>query len=293
MRFVTRVLLLVFVLLFLAKSYATEQGEQQLQQVEQRTGGRIGVAALDTGSGRNIRHRAEERFPMCSTFKLLAAAAVLHQVDGGKDKLTRFIPYTKADLLEYAPVTRAHVDEGGMTLDALCAAALQLSDNTAANLLLKTIGGPEGLTRYARSLGDKDTRLDRTEPDLNSSAPGDERDTTTPAAMLGDLNVLLLGDALSPASREQLNRWLSGNSTGAGMIRAGVPKDWQVGDKTGRGANGATNDIAILRPPGKAPILLAVYSVGSAASLDARLGAIAQVARIVSDILGESRKHEK
>ena len=288
----SRLLLLFFVLLSLAQSYAAEPGEQRLKEVEARTGGRLGVAALDTGSGRQIRHRAEERFPMCSTFKFLAAAAVLHRVDQGKDNLTRFIPYTKADLLEYAPVTRAHVNEGGMTLGALCAAALQLSDNTAGNLLLKTIGGPEGLTRYARSLGDKDSRLDRIEPDLNSALPGDERDTTTPAAMLGDLRVLLVGDELSPASREQLNRWLSGNTTGAEMIRAGVPKGWQVGDKTGRGANGATNDIAILRPPGRAPILLAVYSLGSTASANARLGAIAEAARIVSDVLGESTREE-
>ncbi len=198
---------------------------------------------------------------MCSTFKFLAAAAVLHRVDGKEEQLGRMIPYTRADLLEYAPVTTEHVKEGGMTLGGLCAAALELSDNTAANLLLKTIGGPEGLTRYARSLGDQQTRLDRIEPDLNSAIPGDERDTTTPAAMLGNLRALLLTNALSPASRQQLGTWLEKNKTGAEMLRAGVPGDWRVGDKTGRGAHGATNDIAILRPPGKAPILVAVYSV--------------------------------
>ena len=147
---------------------------------------------------------------MCSTFKLLAAAAVLHRVDEKKAQLTDVIPYTKADLLEYAPVTKQHVDEGGMTLDALCAAAIELSDNTAGNLLLKTIGGPEGFTRYARSLGDEKTRLDRVEPDLNSALPGDERDTTTPAAMVADLRSLLLGDALSqivpPATRRLARR---------------------------------------------------------------------------------------
>jgi len=221
---------------------------------------------------------------MCSTFKFLAAAAVLHRVDLKQDELTRFITYTKADLLEYAPVTKAHVDEGGMMLGALCAAAIQQSDNTAGNLLLRTIGGPEGLTRYARSLGDKDTRLDRVEPFLNSAMPGDERDTTTPAAMLEDLRVLLAGDALTPAARDQLDAWLAGNETGVDMLRAGLPKDWKVGDKTGRGANGATNDVAILRPPGRQPILVAVYSVGSTASPADRQQAIAEVGRLIAEM---------
>ncbi len=219
---------------------------------------------------------------MCSTFKLLAAAAVLHRVDLKQERLTRFVTYTRADLLEYAPVTKAHVDEGGMTLGGLCAAAIQRSDNTAGNLLLKAIGGPEGLTRYARSLGDKETRLDRIEPFLNSALPGDERDTTTPAAMVEDLRALLLGDALKPAARDQLDTWLAGNETGADLLRAGLPGDWKVGDKTGRGANGATNDIAILRPPGRQPILVAVYSVGSTASQAERQRAIAEVARLIA-----------
>ena len=220
---------------------------------------------------------------MCSTFKLLAAAAVLDRVDKKQEQLTRFMPYTKADLLEYAPVTKQHINEGGMTLGALCAAALEHSDNTAANLLLKTIGGPEGYTRYARSLGDKETRLDRPEPDLNTAVPGDKRDTTAPAAMAANLHSLLLGRALSQGSREQLNTWLAANTTGNEMIRAGLPRDWKVGDKTGRGSNGATNDIAILRPPGKAPILLAVYYVGSAGPRDELQNAIAEVARIVAE----------
>ncbi len=255
----------------------------RIEAIERNLGGRLGVAVLDTGNGQRLEHRAGERFPMCSTFKLLAAAAVLHRVDAQEDQLSRVIPYTKADLLEHAPVTSKHVDEGGMALVALCAAALQQSDNTAGNLLLRVIGGPEGLTRYARALGDQATRLDRFEPFLNSAAPGDERDTTTPAAMLGDLRVLLLGDALRPASRQQLDAWLVGNETGNEMLRAGLPKDWQVGDKTGRGARGATNDIAILRPPGKAPILVTVYFVDSTASPAARVAAIAEVGRVIAE----------
>ena len=255
--------------------------EKRIAALETRLGGRLGVAALDTSSSRRLEHRAGERFPMCSTFKLLAAAAVLHRVDEKKEQLTRFIPYTEADLLEYAPITREHVNEEGMTLAALCAAAIEYSDNTAGNLLLQTIGGPEGLTRYARSLGDEQTRLDRLEPQLNSAVPGDERDTTTPSAMVADLHALLLGNALSQQSRQRLDSWLAENKTGGEMIRAGLPNDWKIGDKTGRGGNGATNDIAIIRPPSKPPILLAIYFVGSTASSEARLGAIADVARIV------------
>jgi beta-lactamase class A len=256
--------------------------EQHIGAIERNLGGRLGVAVLETGSGRRLEHRAGERFPLCSTFKLLAAAAVLHRVDEKQEQLARVIPYTKADLLKYAPVTTEHVKEGGMALGALCAAAIQYSDNTAGNLLLQTIGGPEGLTRYARSLGDEQTRLDRIEPHLNSAVPGDERDTTTPAAMLANLRTLLMGEALSPPSRQLLETWLTENKTGDDLIRAGLPKDWKVGDKTGRGGNGATNDVAVLRPPGKAPILLVVYFVGTTASPKARNGAIAEVARVVA-----------
>jgi beta-lactamase class A len=261
----------------------TDAAEKRVEAIETRLGGRLGVAALDTGSSRRLEHRASERFPMCSTFKLLAVAAVLHRVDEKAEQLTRFIPYTKADLLEYAPVTTEHVHEGGMTLAALCAAAVEESDNTAANLLLQTIGGPEGLTRYARSLGDEQTRLDRLEPDLNSAVPGDKRDSTTPAAMVANLRTLLLGHALSQQSRQLLDNWLAENKTGGEMIRAGLPNEWKIGDKTGRGSNGATNDIAIIRPPGKSPILLAIYFVGSTASQKARQAAIADVARIVAE----------
>jgi beta-lactamase class A len=230
-----------------------------------------------------LEHRANERFPLCSTFKLLAAAAVLHLTDDKKEQLTRLVPYTKADLLEYAPVTKEHVNEGGMTLAALCDAALTYSDNTAGNLLLATIGGPEGLTRYARSLGDQQTRLDRKEPDLNRVEPGDERDTTTPAAMVGNLHALLIGDALSNASRQKLEDWMVANKTGADLIRAGLPNEWKIGDKTGRGGHNATNDVAIIRPPGKSPILLSIYFVGSTAPPKARNAALAEVARIVVD----------
>jgi beta-lactamase class A len=170
-----------------------------------------------------------------------------------------------------------------MTLGNLCAAAIEQSDNTAGNLLLRTIGGPSGLTSFVRAIGDLVTRLDRMEPDLNTAIPGDERDTTTPAVMRDDLVRLLTRDVLSPGSRRQLETWLAGNKTGAQTIRAGVPATWRVGDKTGRGDNGATNDVAILRPPNRPPIFLAIYSVGSTAAANERTATVSEVAGVVAE----------
>ena len=264
---------------------AGSDAANQIAAIEARLGSRIGVAALDTGSGKRLDYRAEERFPMCSTFKFLAATAVLKRVDKKQDRLDRFISYDAKDILEYAPITKAHLKEGGMTLGALCEAAIEQSDNTAGNLLLDAIGGPAGVTNFARSLVDQVTRLDRKEPDLNSAIPGDERDTTTPGSMLADMTRILTGDVLSRSSRRQLKDWLQRNKTGETMIRAGVPTDWIIGDKTGRGANGATNDIAIMRPPDRAPVLLTIYSVGSTEPANDRAAAIAEVAKIVTESL--------
>ena len=274
-------LLLIF--LTASAAFGENDAATRIAAIEKRIGGRIGVATLDTSNRKRLDYRAEERFPMCSTFKFLAAAAVLKRVDEKKEKLDRFVSYGAKDILEYAPVTKEHLKEGGMTLSALCAAAIEQSDNTAGNLLLNAIGGPAGLTNFARSLGDRVTRLDRMEPELNSAIPGDERDTTTPAAICSDMQRLLLGDALSEASRRQLEDWLQRNQTGGQTIRAGVPKNWIIGDKTGRGSNGAMNDIAIMRPPGRTPIVLAIYSVGSTATANDRTAAIAEVAKIVAE----------
>jgi beta-lactamase class A len=274
-------------LLLLAASTpgSTTDFASRILSIEERTGARIGVAALDTASGKRLDHRSEERFPMCSTFKFLAAAAVLKRVDEGKEKLDRFVPYAAKDILEYAPVTKAHLQDGGMPLGALCAAAVEQSDNTAGNLLLEVIGGPAGLTNFARAIGDETTRLDRKEPELISAIARDERDTTSPAAMCADMQRLVLGNALSESSRHQLEDWLRHNETGALMIRAGVPKTWNVGDKTGRCGNGATNDVAIIRPPGRAPIVVAIYSIGSTASADDRAATLADAARAVVESL--------
>lgn len=216
---------------------------------------------------------------MCSTFKLLAAAAVLQRSDRKEEDLDRFVRYTAADLLAYAPVTKQHVAEGGMKLGALCEAAVEQSDNTAGNLLLQALGGPAGLTKFSRSLGDQTTRLDRIEPELNISREGDERDTTSPAAMANDLIRLITTDFLSEKSRELLQGWLLKSETGANLVRAGVPKDWRVGDKTGRSGQGETNDVAVLYPPNSGQIFIAIYSIAPSLSDEKRSELVANVAR--------------
>jgi beta-lactamase class A len=258
-----------------AKAAASAEGrlnlaDKRLAEIEAREGGRLGVFVRDTGSGATIEHRADERFPMCSTFKFLAAAAALKRVDDGDERLDRKITYGPSDLLEYAPITKAHVADGGMTLADLCAAAIDWSDNTAGNLVLQTIGGPAGFTQFARSLGDNVTRLDRNEPTLNESLPGDPRDTTSPRAMAATMQKVLLGDALSDASRRQLQTWLINDKVGDKRLRAGLPGSWRIGDKTGTGERGSTNAVAIIWPPDRAPLIATVYYTDSSAPMDAR-----------------------
>jgi len=279
MKFLTLLLTALFVPLVAAKTEESRGDITAFADLEkQHAGSRIGVTAIDPSTNRRVDYRAGERFIMCSTFKVLAAAAVLKRVDENKEKLDRFVRYGESQLLSYAPVTREHVKEGGMTLEALCAAAIEQSDNTAANLLLEAIGGPEKWTEFARSLGDKFSRLDHNEPDLNIARPGKEDDTTTPAAMCADLQRLFTSDVLSVASRTKLEAWMQQGQTGLKMIRASIAADWKVGDKTGRSGDGATNDIAVLRPPGGGPIFLAIYTVDPAEPQDARDQLVAEVA---------------
>jgi beta-lactamase class A len=259
----------------------------QLAELERRIGGRLGVAALDTASGHRVGHRAEELFPLCSTFKFLAAAFVLARVDRGDEKLDRRVVFSDKDLVTYSPATKEHVGPGGMTMAEICDAAVTLSDNTAGNLMLAGFGGPAGLTAYARSLGDRVTRLDRIETELNEAKPGDPRDTTTPVAMLGTMQRLLIEDALSASSRDRLIGWLRASKTGGKRLRAGLPADWRVGDKTGSGNNGTANDVAIAFPPGRAPILItAYYTEATAVSDDARNTVIAEAGRLAVAGLG-------
>ncbi|MCO8610672.1 PenA family class A beta-lactamase [Burkholderia multivorans] len=247
--------------------------------LERAAGGRLGVCAIDTATGRRALHRADERFPFCSTFKAMLGAAVLAQSVAHPGLLQQRVTYGRSDLVNYSPVTERHVDTG-MTVAELCAATIQYSDNTAANELMKRIGGPAAVTAYARSIGDDTFRLDRWETELNTALPGDLRDTTTPAAMAASLRVLVVGDALPPAQRAQLTEWLRGNKVGDKRIRAGVPTAWRVGDKTGTGDYGTTNDAGVLWPPSRAPIVLAVYYTQARADAKAKDDVIAAATRL-------------
>ena len=268
----------------LAWAATADHATAQFTALERKHGGRLGVSILDTQSGRRIQHRAGERFLMCSTFKWLAAAAVLARVDNGKERLDRRVVYGKDVLLSYAPITSKHVGAPGLSVADLCAAAVTLSDNTAANLLLASLGGPTAITAFARSLGDETTRLDRIEPELNLGSPGDIRDTTTPDAMLSDLRRVLLGDRLSLASRGLLLQWLRECTTGLDALRAGLPKDWTAGDKTGSGSQGETNDVAIIWPPQRKPLLVTAYYAGSRAEPAERKAVLAAVGRIAASM---------
>lgn len=259
---------------------------EALRQLELKSGGRLGVAVLDSATGDVIHYKGDERFPMCSTFKVLAAAAVLKSAGTGLEGLKQRIRFAASDLVTYSPVTSAHVSGDGMTLEELCEAAITRSDNTAGNLLLQTIGGAAGLTRFARSLGDEVTRLDRIETELNEAVPGDPRDTTTPVAMATNFRRLLLGDALASPARDQLTAWLIANKTGDGRLRAGLPSGWRVGDKTGSGENGTANDVAIVWPAGRPPLIIAVYLTQSTVDPNGRNDVIAAVAREIGQGLG-------
>lgn len=258
--------------------------QQQLADLESRHGGRLGVAILDTASQRLISHRGDERFALCSTFKCLAAAHVLARVDRQQEDLSRRIVYSAEQLVAYSPTTELHVGGQGLSVGSLCEAAMTLSDNTAANLLLDSMGGPEGLTAWLRSIGDTRTRLDRREPDLNENRPQDLRDTTTPVAMLHTLNTLVLGDELTLPSRDQLTAWLVNNQTGDKKLRAGVPGGWRVGDKTGSGSNNASNDVAVIWPGDRPPILVTAYYTGSKASADQINAVMADIGRLAEAV---------
>ena len=258
---------------------------RDLSRVEAESGGRLGVAVLDTLTGARSGHRADERFPMCSTFKLLAAAAILARVDANQERLDRRIRFEASDVVVNSLITKDRVGEPGMSLAELCEAAMIVSDNTAGNLLLESLGGPAGLTAYARSLGDTVTRLDRIEPDLNEAAPGDPRDTTSPAAMLSNVRNLVLGTVLSASSRDRLTGWLLGNKTGDTRLRAGLPSGWRVGDKTGTGENGTTNDVGIVWPPQRAPVIVSIYLTGTPATGERRNATLAAVGRAVASAL--------
>ncbi|MFB6577319.1 MULTISPECIES: class A beta-lactamase [unclassified Streptomyces] len=259
-----------------------------LRALEREYGARLGVYALDTGTGRTVVHRADERFPMCSVFKTLAAAAVLRDLDHDGTRLAQRIHYTLQDVTDAGGGSITERPEnvaGGLTVAELCSAAIAQSDNAAANLLLRELGGPTTITRFCRSLGDRTTRLDRWEPELNTAEPWRETDTTSPRAIGRTYARLSLGDALEIGDREQLNRWLLSNTTSGDRLRAGLPKDWAVGDKTGAGSYGTNNNVGIAWPPGRPPLVLAILSTMPEATAPRDNTLIARTAKLLADTL--------
>ena len=281
MRQFTGVLLATFIL----SGAAIAQGDELLTALvaeESRLGARLGVFIHDRETGTRWQYQADERFPLSSTFKTLACAALLQRVDGGLEQLDRQVIFSESDLVSYSPVTGERTGAPGMSLGELCAATLATSDNTAGNLILSAIGGPEGLTAFVRNLGDDRTRLDRWETELNEGVPGDARDTTTPAAMAALLEQLFFGQVLSEGSREQLERWLQGNTVGDDLLRAGLPGHWQIADKTGAGGFGSRSIAAVLRPPGRDAIIVTVYITQTDADMATRNAAIANIGRALA-----------
>lgn len=230
-----------------------------VKEIETRLGARIGLSIWDSNTGRKWEYNADQRFPMASTFKPLVCAHILTKVDAGEDELSRIIKIKRNDLVTYSPITKRYVDKPGMEVGALCQAAIQMSDNTAGNKLLESVGGTENFTRFLRSIGDSATRLDRYEPVLNEAIPGDPRDTTTPNAMVQNLSLLIVGDVLSIKSKKILIKWLMGNKTGDALLRKVLPDDWVMGDKTGSAENGTRNLISVMWPPNKKSIIGVFY----------------------------------
>lgn len=256
--------------------------QQQLSELEKSSGGRLGVALIDTADNSQILYRGDERFPMCSTSKVMAVSALLKQSETDKNLLAKRMEIKQSDLVNYNPIAEKHLDTG-MTLAEFSAATIQYSDNTAMNKILEHLGGPAKVTEFARTIGDKTFRLDRTEPTLNTAIPGDKRDTTSPLAMAKSLQNLTLGKALSEPQRVQLVEWMKGNTTGGASIRAGLPTTWVVGDKTGSGDYGTTNDIAVIWPANHAPLVLVTYFTQPQQNAEARKDVLAAAAKIVTE----------
>ncbi|HHG8774107.1 TPA: PLA/ORN/TER family class A beta-lactamase [Raoultella planticola] len=266
--------------LFAALSFpcwAHEATVSKVKEAESQLQARVGYAELDLSSGRLLTgYRSAERFPLMSTFKVLLCGAVLSRVDAGEEKLDRRIHYRRQDLVEYSPVTEKHLSDG-LTVAELCAAAITLSDNTAANLLLTTLGGPQGLTAFLRRSGDRTSRLDRWETALNEALPGDARDTTTPEAMAQTLRHLLTGNVLSAASRLQLQRWMVDDKVAGPLLRSALPAGWYIADKTGAGSRGSRGIVAALGPDGQASRIVVIYLTETKASMDERNKQIAAI----------------
>lgn len=277
----------VLILLLSSVAFADESNDliAAVEREASRLEARIGFAAYDLESGQRWEYQAEQRFPIASTFKTLACGALLHRVDAGQAQLDTPVHFTAADLVTYSPVTEQYADRQPMTLAELCEATLATSDNTAANLVLQALGGPEAVTGFARELGDEVTRLDRWETELNEALPGDLRDTTTPSAMVANLERLLLQDALSTGSRAQLRAWMEANQVAEGMFRGVVPADWRIADRTGAGGFGSRALTAVMWPSNRQPLIAAVYITQTGAPIEASNQAIAAIAAALVEAL--------
>jgi beta-lactamase class A len=260
-----------------AQGFDASRLETAVRAEEAQLSARIGAAVLDTKSNAVWSYRGDECFPLDSTHKAFACAALLAKADRGETSLRKRVTIVATDLVAHSPITEKRIAPDTISLSELCAAAIAVSDNTAANAVLSAIGGPPALTDFFRSLGDEVSRLDRNEPDLNESAPGDPRDTTTPGAAVADLDKLLLGDALKPPAREQLKQWMVDDAVAGALLRAAAPSDWRIADRTGAGEHGSRGIVAVLWPPDRAPIVAAIYIRDTSASLDARDAAIARI----------------
>lgn len=256
--------------------------DREFEELESKFDARLGVYAIDTGTNRKVAYRPNERFAYASTYKALAAGAVLQQ--NSIDKLNEVITYTNGDLVTYSPITAKHVDTG-MTLGEICEAAVRYSDNTAGNLLLEKLGGPEGFETALRKIGDNVTQVDRYETDLNSAVPGDKHDTSTPKALATDLKAFTVGNVLPTDKRTILTDWMRGNATGDALIRAGAPTGWEVDDKSGAGSYGTRNDIAIVWPPHRAPIVITILSTRDTQNATYDNALIAEAAQVALNAL--------
>lgn len=256
----------------------------ELQRIEQELEARIGFAAHNFATGQRWEVNADERFAMSSTFKTLACGALLAQVDEGQLALDTEVSFAESELVTYSPVTEQYAGQQPMTLFELCDATMTTSDNTAANLVLEALGGPEAVTAFARRMDDSTTRLDRFETELNEATPGDMRDTTTPNAMLATLEKLVLGDVLTPEARQQLETWMKGNAVADGLFRAAMP-DWVIADRTGAGGYGSRSITAIIWPPEQAPTVVVFYITETEAAFEARNAAIASLGEVIQQTL--------
>jgi beta-lactamase class A len=271
---------------------AAEKGDSTLKRIRERIGGRLGVHALDSQSGKRWGLDESSRYAMASTFKLPLAAALLWQVDRKAFTLDHTLGIARKDVIEHSPVVEAKIAAGAdaMTIRDLCHAILVQSDNAAANVLLNGIGGPKGLTNFFRSLGDDISRLDRNEPGLNNNMHGDPRDSTTPRSMVDSMLRIFTQDVLTLPSRALLIEWMIASRTGLDRVRAGLPKSWNPGDKSGTGANGAFNDLVIAYPPNRRPVFVAVYMSESTRSPAELAAAQVEIGSLVGKVFAETKR---